>query len=135
MKKILITLLVLAIIGAGYGYYMYNKPVESLESKNADVSISAEDLIKDYEADENAANKKYLGKVVLVTGTVSGVTTEEGKKKVSLETSDPISSIICEMEDNKEVSTLKAGELVKVKGMCSGYLSDVILVQSVIVNK
>lgn len=135
MKKILIALLVLAIIGAGYGYYMYNKPVESLESKNADVTISADELIQAYEADESAANKKYLGKVVLVTGTVSGVTTEEGKKKLILETSDPISSVICELEENKETSSFNAGDQVKVKGLCSGYLSDVILVQSVIVKK
>ncbi len=134
MKKILITLIVLAIIGASYGYYMYNKPVESLEDKEADVTISADQLIADYEADEKTANEKYLGKVVVVSGKITDITNEEGKKKVNLETSNPISVVICEMEENKKTNNLKAGDMIKVKGMCSGYLSDVILVQSVVVN-
>jgi tRNA_anti-like len=134
MKKILITLIVLAVIGASYGYYMYNKPLESLENKEADVTISADQLIADYEADEKTANEKYLGKVVVVSGKIAEITNEEGKKKVNLETSNPISAVICEMEENKKTENLKAGDMIKVKGMCSGYLSDVILVQSVLVK-
>lgn len=134
MKKILITLIVLAVIGASYGYYMYNKPVESLENKEANVTISADQLIADYEADEKNANDKYLGKVVMVSGKIAEITNEEGKKKVNLETSNPISAVICEMEESKKTEKLKAGDMIKVKGMCSGYLSDVILVQSVVVN-
>ncbi|HZV71291.1 MAG TPA: hypothetical protein VFG10_17170 [Saprospiraceae bacterium] len=134
MKKILIALILLAIIGAGYGYYIYNRPVASLEDKEADVAISADQMITDYETDETAANEKYLGKVVVVTGKITEITSEEGKKKVNLETSNPISAVICEMEENKKTENLKAGAMIKVKGMCSGYLSDVILVQSVIVK-
>lgn len=134
MKKILILLIVLAIVGAGYGYYMYNKPVESLKSKDADITVSADQLIRDYETDEKAANEKYLGKVVLVSGKITEITNEEGKKKVSLESSNPISAVICEMEENKTTESLKAGDNIKVKGMCSGYLSDVILVQSLVIN-
>ncbi|MEP6794614.1 MAG: hypothetical protein ABJB16_09835 [Saprospiraceae bacterium] len=134
MKKIFITLIVLAVIGASYGYYMYNKPVESLENKEADVTISADQLIADYESDEKTANEKYLGKVVVVSGKITEITNEEGKRKVNLETSNPISTVICEMEENKKTEKLKAGDMIKVKGMCSGYLSDVILVQSVVVK-
>ncbi len=134
MKKILISLVVLALIGGGIGYYMYNKPVESLEHKKADVMVSADQLLKEYESDEKTANEKYLGKVVEVSGKVADITNEEGKKKVNLETSNPISSIICEMEEKMSTGDLKAGDNVKMKGMCSGYLSDVILVQSCIVK-
>jgi hypothetical protein len=112
MKKILITLIVLAIIGASYGYYMYNKPVESLENKEADVTIAADQLIADYESDEKTANEKYLGKVVVVSGKIAGITNEEGKKKVNLETSNPISAVICEMEGNKKTENLKAGDMI-----------------------
>jgi hypothetical protein len=43
--------------------------------------------------------------------------------------------IICEMETGTETGDVKAGDMVIVKGMCSGYLSDVILVQSTLVKK
>ncbi len=134
MKKFLIALIVLALIGAAFGYYLYNKPVESLEHKKADVMISADQLEKEYESDEKAANGKYLGKVVEVNGKIAEVTNEEGKNKVSLETSNPISAVICELEGNGKTDNLKAGDQVKMKGKCTGYLSDVILVQSSIVK-
>ncbi len=134
MKKVLIILLVLSAVGAGVGYYMYNKPVASLEKKKADVEVTASMLIEDYEADEKAANDKYLGKVVQVSGKVSGITEEEGRKKVQLETASPMSLVICELETGGETGDLKAGDEAVFKGLCSGYLSDVILVQTTIVK-
>jgi hypothetical protein len=134
MKKVLIALVVLVFVGAGIAYYMYNKPVASLEHQTADVTVSADQLIQDYESDENTANEKYLGKIVEVSGKVSGVTQEEGKHKVSLETSNPMSAVICELEDHLKSGDLKSGDQIKMKGKCSGYLNDVILVQSSIVK-
>ena len=135
MRKVILILLALGVIGAGIGYYMYNKPVSSLEKKKADVEATSDEIIAAYEADEKAADGVYLGKVVQVTGKVSGVTEEEGTKKIQLETSNPMALIICEMETGTETGDVKAGDMVIVKGMCSGYLSDVILVQSTLVKK
>ncbi len=134
MRKIILFLLVLGMIAAGVGYYMYNKPVASLENKKPDVEVSAAKLITDYEADEKVANEMYLGKVVEVTGKVAAVAVEEGKTKVQIETGNPMSMIICELEDGSEAGSIKAGEELKIKGMCSGYLSDVILVQASLVK-
>jgi len=134
MKKVLILLLALGVIGAGVGYYMYNKPVASLENKKADVVATAAQLIADYESDEKAADEKYLGKVVQVSGKVIDITTAEGKTKIQIETPNPIAVIICELEPGAEHGSVKAGDDIVVKGMCSGYLSDVILVQATIVN-
>lgn len=132
MKKFLIPILLIGIVAAGIGYYMYNKPVESLEKKKADVSVTANQIIADYEADEKAANEKYLGKVVEVSGKVSTITNEGGKIKVQLETGNPMALVICELEDGKNAGQIQAGEQAKVKGLCSGYLSDVVLVQSTV---
>ncbi len=134
MKKIFLLLLALGIIGAGIGYYLYNKPVASLENKKPDVEVDASQLVAAYEADEKTANEKYLGKVVQVSGKIADITMEEGKKKVFLETTNPMSMVIFEMEDKSESGGLKTGDKVRMKGMCSGYLSDVILVQSSVVK-
>ena len=135
MRKVILILLALGVIGAGIGYYMYNKPVASLEKKKADVEATSDEIIAAYEADEKAADGVYLGKVVQVTGKVSGVTEEEGTKKIQLETSNPMALIICEMETGTE-----PGEEAKIKGSCTGYQSigdmgDVILVQSTLVKE
>jgi predicted extracellular nuclease len=135
MKKILLLVLALGIVGAGIGYYMYNKPVASLERKKADVEVTADQLIMAYETDEKAADAAYLGKVVQVKGKVSAVAQEDGTTKIQLETSNPISLIICEMEESNTITEVKSGDEVTIKGMCSGYLSDVILVQSTLVKE
>jgi hypothetical protein len=132
MKKILIPVIIIGIIAVGIGYYMYNKPVASLENKKADVSVTANQIISEYEADEKAANEKYLGKVVEVSGTVSTITDEGGKVKVQLQTDNPMALVICELEDGKDAGQIQAGQQAKVKGLCSGYLSDVVLVQSTV---
>ena len=134
MKKIILPLLILVLGGAAVAYYMYNKPVESLDRKKADVEVSAEQMLADYEASEEAANDKYLGKVVAVTGKVAEVTTEDGKSKIHLETGNPISMVITELDEGNGTEGLSAGDQATVKGMCSGYLSDVILVRSTVVR-
>lgn len=134
MRKVILILLVLGVIGAGIGYYMYNKPVASLEKKKADVEVTSDEIITAYETDENAANGIYNGKVVQVTGKVADMTDEAGTRKIQLETSNPIAMIICEMETGTETGDVKAGDMVSIKGLCTGYLSDVILVQCTIVK-
>jgi hypothetical protein len=41
MRKIILILLAIGVIGAGIGYYMVNKPVPSLEKKKADVEATS----------------------------------------------------------------------------------------------
>lgn len=135
MKRVVILLLVLGAIGAGIGFYMYNKPVASLANKKPDVEVSASQIVTDYEADEKAADAKYLGKIVLVNGTIAEIATEEGSKKIHLATDNPISMVICELEDDKKAEEWKAGDEIKIKGLCSGYLSDVHIEQSCVVKK
>ena len=45
-----------------------------------------------------------------------------------------MSGVICEMEDGQEISSLKTGEKITIKGKCTGFLSDVVLVQSSLVQ-
>jgi hypothetical protein len=134
MKKILLVLVSFGIIGAGIGYYLYNKPVASLENKKPAVEVLAHKLLMDYEADEKAANDIYLGKVIQVSGNVTAVVDEAGKKKIQLDAGSPMSAIICEIENGKDIGNVKAGDDIKIKGLCSGYLSDVIIVQANVVK-
>ena len=140
MRKIILILLAIGVIGAGIGYYMVNKPVPSLEKKKADLEVTAAKLLTDYQLNETAANETYLGKLVLVSGKVVDITQENGIKKIHLETPNPMSLIICELETGMEIGELKPGEEAKIKGSCTGYQSigdmgDVILVQSTLVKK
>ncbi len=131
MKKLLIAAAILAILGGGIGYYMYNKPVEKMEGMTVDEQISATELFEIYEADELAANKRFLDKVMLVTGTVSKISKDEGKAAILLDTGDMLANIMCQMED-MDGELPAEGATVSIKGLCTGYLTDVVLIKGIL---
>ncbi len=133
MKKIAGIIVTLLVLGAAYGFYLYNKPVSSIENQTAFKEISADQLVSEFDNDETMANSLYLDKVVMVTGEVEKVIVKENTTSVYLSTNNMMSSIICELEPDLK-QNLKKGDRVKIKGVCSGFLMDVVLVRSVIVK-
>ena len=131
MRRIIIAGLVLAVIGAGIGYYMYNKPADKMASMTIHETTSAAQLFQSYESDEAAANQKYLDKVVAVKGEVVKTMTEGGQTTVFLDTGDLLATIMCQME-TADAASPKKGSTITIKGLCTGYLTDVVLVRSII---
>ena len=56
MKKIALTALVILIVLAGVGYWMWNKPHEDIAGAKAEMSIESNQLLKEFETNEQAAN-------------------------------------------------------------------------------
>jgi len=133
MKKYLIIIL-LAVIGIGfYAITEYNRGPRDLSEEAADISLSATILLSEFETDETAANKAYLDKVIQVSGTILELN-KEGANSLSLDAGNPMSSVICELGENEIFGGVKIGDKVSVKGQCTGYLMDVVLVKSVIIK-
>lgn len=133
MKKyILIALAVCAVAGAAVGYYMWNKPHKDMTKAEADFTLDADALFSEFEADEDAANTKYLGKVIEVSGTVAQVLPSE-KTTVVLETENGIFGVRCELDtfSNVDFPEYQPGDVVSLKGNCTGFLGDVVLVRCV----
>jgi hypothetical protein len=134
MKKILIYGLVLALIAASVGFYLYNKPHQNMNRAKSDLSLSATELFTDFENDEANANTKYLDKIVEVQGIVKEISTDEtGTTSVTLESGSDMFGVICQMDnltDHKRTAFQK-GEEVTLKGICTGVLMDVVLVRCI----
>lgn len=135
-KKIIIGILILAIIGAFVGSKMYNKPHINVAETTSDISLTANKILSDFASDENASNTKYLEKIIEVKGTISELKNKDGKGIVTLKTNDDFGSVLCHLSiaASNKINTLKEGQPVTVKGICTGYLMDVILVKCVITN-
>ena len=134
-RNILLVMLVLMAIAAGVGYYLYNKPAETTISSDADHTVSATELFAEFEQNEEAANSKYLNKVVAVTGKVSGLEPgANGATTVSLESGSDMFGVTCEIADPAEGAGIKTGETITVKGLCTGMLMDVVLVKCSVEN-
>lgn len=132
MKKLLIAAILLAIVGGGIGYYMYNKPVDKMAQMSTDESMTAEQLFTEYETDETAANQKYLDKVLVVKGKVIKTSKDDSKATILLDTGDMLANIMCQMEDI-EMALPADGSTVSIKGLCTGYLTDVVLIKGIII--
>ncbi len=128
LKKFLFIGILLAILGGGYGYYMWNKKTPTTASRDLDITITATDLASQFD------NAKHLGKVLAVKGKIATIETENGMTNITLETEDPLVSISCEIEKGSETSSVKVGDEVTIKGQCDGKLTDVVLTRCIIVK-
>jgi hypothetical protein len=122
MKKILLALFALSLVGGGVAYYFWNKPLESMATQKADLSIPAAQIFQAFKADETAANAQYNGKIVAVSGAVLESKTVEGVTKVTLAAGADDATVLCEFDPNtKHARTaFTAGESVTIKGECTG---------------
>lgn len=139
MKKYILIGAAVALFGGGYyGYYLYNKPLEKVnKSTAADIQITATELLAAFEADENAANSKYLDKLVQVKGTLQSSTPDEhGHVNLSLDAGSAMSAVVVELntDESKLAGSLQVGAEVTVKGFCQGYLTDVVITRAAIVQ-
>src|SRR5450432_684854 len=66
-------LLFFLVLGAARGYYLYNKPHRSVADAPVAFSITADSLFLQYQRDEHAADQRYLGKVIVVSGKLAEI--------------------------------------------------------------
>lgn len=132
-KKILVFILIaLGGIAAYIAYTKYNKAEDNIRDAEA-ISINAAGLMQEYATAEETANKKYIGKILSVTGKIKETAkNQEGQVTVTLNTDDPMNSIHCTMEG--ETANFTAGTTITLKGMCTGYMMDVYLTRCYIIK-
>jgi cytochrome bd-type quinol oxidase subunit 1 len=142
-KKILMVIVVVAaVVVAVTGYRMYNKgPVNVADAEAIKATPAA--LYTSYTLDSAAAQKKYDGKVLELTGQITDVSENSQKQQVILlKTSSSGGNINCTMEES--VAGARAGDNITIRGICSGIgqgdadlgiLGDVYLTRCLISNK
>jgi hypothetical protein len=140
MKPLYRNLLVIVAIGFVIGLfallYTFKKTAVTVESKKADVEIEAAMLLAAFEEDEVSANELYLGKIVSVTGTVESVSEDSVGISVYLKEDDAFAGILCSFDKSvNEVTSLDNGNIVEIKGICTGYLLDVVLNRCALVSE
>lgn len=139
-RRIILALAALIVIAGAYGIYLYTKPTADLEKAKADFSVDAESFFLEFSGDESAANEKYVGKVIEVTGPVASISNSEGGVRVIF-LLDDLFGISCSVDSAYAVKVtdrldgLGTGDEVTVRGRCNGMLTDVQLSSCVLVKK
>ena len=132
-KKILIVILLLIAIGGAIGIYQWNKPKRTADDEKPAATLTAEDLFNQFATNEAAANTSYLNKIIQVNGKVLTFEKSSTEFVIYLETSDVLGTVSCTLIPGTEI-TATEGSDVTIKGICTGYLTDVVLTQCVLVQ-
>lgn len=123
---------VILLAGALTVVYKFNKPHPSVG--NPDYFLTANELIAEFEEDELSANKKYVGRAVEVKGIITDVAEKEHGFVLFLGDSSVVSRVNCTLRDVNGIMAygLRAGDPLTVRGICTGRLLDVVLIDCII---
>ncbi|MBK8610945.1 MAG: hypothetical protein IPL84_13635 [Chitinophagaceae bacterium] len=130
VSRVLLSLLLITVSIGFVGYKLYTKPHRNIEETKA-IPVSARELARAYENDETEANAKYLDKVLEIQGEINDVSTnQKGEPVITMKGTD-LSGLICTLE-GKSVREIKPNKSVSIKGICTGFLTDVVLVRCIL---
>lgn len=135
-KKIRIYILIaFLLITGGVLYYAFRPSPDSVKRIRTDLTLSAEELISDFENDEASANKLYLDKIIVFKGKIVEISIRPEEKTIIYLEGSPIGSISCLFAEGSIIKEdLSMGQIVQIKGKCAGYIQDVIFIKCSIVD-
>lgn len=127
-KEFIFTLIALGLVLFLYSMNMYHKTPESISTLKTEFEVNATELLTAFEENETLANHKFLDKVIAVKGVVDKKEFKDGVLTAYLKTNNPLSKVIFQFENQNE--NIQEGEHLTLKGICTGYLMDVVLVRA-----
>lgn len=86
------------------------------------IAVQAKALTKEYDENELAADGKYKGKLLTVSGKVGRVAETFGSVSVALDGHNMVVDVLCSFEDSERetVGKIKKGQQVKLTGTGDG---------------
>jgi hypothetical protein len=136
VKIALSVVVIIAITAILVSLIFYFKKHTDLSKANPDFVLTATALQKEFEADETAASSKYINKILELSGEIGYIArTDSNTLNISLKTDNEISSVICTFSAVKGPVDPIAGDEITLRGICSGYLMDVLLNNCAFVSK
>jgi len=137
VKKLLLTgSTVIALIVIVFAIvYVFRPAPSSVGKARPKHTITASNLVSEFEANENLANSHYLDKVLEVTGTVNNIAEDQTAIIVTLKEAGREAGVLCSFDkSNLEIDAVRRGDKIVVRGVCAGYLLDVVLTKCILVN-
>jgi hypothetical protein len=122
LKRLLTAGVFLFIIVATAVWFIFTQKFEDTTKQDAAYTVNAMDFIKEFQASDSLANKKYAEKIITINGRVSE--TEAADTTINIKMMDTLTDAYIifafQQQDLKVAKQLKAGDSVSIKGSCSG---------------
>lgn len=136
-KKLILGFLTVAVLGVlGVWYFIFYRPTHFKRdvAEEKGIAITAAALVKAYQDNEANANTQYLNKAVEITGEVSEVKPDaEGKPTITLKSEDALSNVYCTLK--QATPGIDTGKTITIKGVCTGFLSDVVVIDAIVTKQ
>ena len=116
-KKLVLYLVLLIIVAVSiYFYREYNRRPADLEDAKPVFKITATDLVNEFETDEATANKKYLGKIIQVTGVLSSKE-NHGDTLVNITIGNGMHKVGCRIDKRliNEINQFTISNIISIK--------------------
>jgi hypothetical protein len=134
-KTIVLAAALLCLLLTGTAYYLYNKPRPAAADEHTEKRVTAIELFRDFADNEQEANKTYVNKVLEVKGTVVDVQKTKEAYAVLLAGQQAASGgVNCTLSGGQEHNIPQVGQSVLIKGLCTGLLMDVSIVDATIIE-
>lgn len=111
MKKYIYLVLLLVLAGSVSVYFYINKGHVNVETEKANFTETSVNLEQQFTSDGDAANLKYINKIIEITGIVTNLT----ENSLVLD-----NFIFCQMENTTDAS-ITLNSSITIKGRLIGY--------------
>jgi tRNA_anti-like len=122
LKRLLIIGTILFIVGGTAIWYIFTQKFEDTTKQQAAYTVNAVDFIKEFQASDSLANKKYAEKIITINGRVSEM--EAADTTINIKMIDTLTDAYIifafQKENIMDVKKIKEGDSISVKGSCSG---------------
>ena len=130
MKNIKSLLSIFLFIIIGFGsldeFENLDQSPKVTSDSNPSVTISASKLYKEYNENEIAADEKYKGKIIEVTGVIRDIGNDiMDNAYITLVGNEYLGDIQCYFNEKSVVAKLSKGKRITVIGSCSGLMINV----------
>lgn len=127
MKKNTLIFISFSLIALLSFFFVFKNYLKSNVS-NKLIETEIKSIVSLFLKNETEANKLYVGKEIKLEGTVAKKTFLNNEKTLFLVTPYSNVFIICEMDDKqKGLNKILPKQKIIIKGICKGFLQDVIL--------
>ncbi|MFN5179887.1 MAG: OB-fold protein [Bacteroidota bacterium] len=144
IKKALIAILFIVLLGGGAYWYITNETFDDTASSESAYTVTAQELINVYQTNDSVANATYREQIITVQGRVTEV--EAADTTVNIKFTDPVtgSYLIFDFQSQHvpDAKVVQVGDSVAIKGSCSGNIYSqlrrahmISFKRSVLVNK
>ena len=134
-RWLLLLTVAMAVIMIGV-FVVFNQTVKDTARVKTKGSFTSTEFLEKLATENGEKLEPYIEQAIEVEGIINEINILNGKKSIFITDKRIKGTILCELQKKQstDVSALKVGEKIKIKGIYKGYLLDAILLNCIVLE-